>query len=319
MAEILSLLIKTNPNIVGFILNGDEFKLTQFADDTTLILDGTQHSLQSALNTIEIFGNFSGLRMNKEKTKVVWLGKKKLSKDKLNVSEQLDWGKSEFTLLGIDFSTNIKAMSDINYGSAVQKIKAEIRKWESRALTPLGKITVIKTLLLSKIIHLLTSLPTHKSMLDEINRMFYQFLWSKKPDKISRQSICMDFCDGGLKMINIYDFEKSLKVGWIRKIIFDQKSQWYKLLTNICGSLDNLLIMGGEWCCVLSKKVKNNFWADVFESWQLLTKKLNISTEQEIAEYCIWNNYNISREKLYFSKWFKKGIHLVGDIIDING
>ena len=56
-AEVLSLLRKTNPNIIGFIVNGYEFKVTQFAEDTTLILDGTQHSLQSALNTIEIFGN----------------------------------------------------------------------------------------------------------------------------------------------------------------------------------------------------------------------------------------------------------------------
>ena len=102
-ADVLSLLIKTNPNIIGFAVNGQEFTLTQFADDTTLILDGTQHSLQSALNTIEIFGHFSGLKMNKEKTKVIWIGKKRLSKDKLSVTECLDWGKSEFNLLGIDF------------------------------------------------------------------------------------------------------------------------------------------------------------------------------------------------------------------------
>ena len=40
---------KNKPKIIGFAVNGQEFKLTKFADDTTLILDGTQHSLQSAL------------------------------------------------------------------------------------------------------------------------------------------------------------------------------------------------------------------------------------------------------------------------------
>ena len=43
------------------------YKLTQFADDTTLILDGSVSSLQAALNTLEIFGNFSGLQMNRAK------------------------------------------------------------------------------------------------------------------------------------------------------------------------------------------------------------------------------------------------------------
>ena len=55
--------------IIGITSKGKEFKLTQFADDTTLLLDGSERSLQSALNTLEIFGTFSGLKINKEKTK----------------------------------------------------------------------------------------------------------------------------------------------------------------------------------------------------------------------------------------------------------
>ena len=61
-AEILALLIRFNPKILGILLEGIEFKLTQFADDTTLILDGSQHSLQAALNILEIFGSLSGLK-----------------------------------------------------------------------------------------------------------------------------------------------------------------------------------------------------------------------------------------------------------------
>ena len=44
-------MILENPDIVGIIIGENEFKLVQFADDTTLILGGTLHSLQSALNT----------------------------------------------------------------------------------------------------------------------------------------------------------------------------------------------------------------------------------------------------------------------------
>ena len=90
-------------------------------DDTTLILDGRQHSLQSALNTLEIYGNLSGLKMNKEKTKVIWIGRKRQSKDKLNVSTNLEWGCSKFTLLGIEFSTNLSEMMELNYTKSLQK------------------------------------------------------------------------------------------------------------------------------------------------------------------------------------------------------
>ena len=52
------------------------YKLTQFADDTTIILDGTSKSLQATLNILEIFGEISGLKMNSEKTKLIWIGSK---------------------------------------------------------------------------------------------------------------------------------------------------------------------------------------------------------------------------------------------------
>ena len=56
--QILNYLINKNPDIKGINIGSKEFRLTQFADDTTLILDGSQCSLQVALNTIEVFGSY---------------------------------------------------------------------------------------------------------------------------------------------------------------------------------------------------------------------------------------------------------------------
>ena len=56
-AQILTILIIHNPQIRGIFINGVEFKITQYADDTTLFLDGSQDSLLAALNTLETFLN----------------------------------------------------------------------------------------------------------------------------------------------------------------------------------------------------------------------------------------------------------------------
>ena len=45
-------------------VNSMEIKISQYADDTTLILNGTQESLSAALDTIDSFGIWSGLRLN---------------------------------------------------------------------------------------------------------------------------------------------------------------------------------------------------------------------------------------------------------------
>ena len=47
----------------------------QYADDTTLILDGSEESLLESLKIIDYFGNISGLRLNSKKTEALWISK----------------------------------------------------------------------------------------------------------------------------------------------------------------------------------------------------------------------------------------------------
>ena len=137
--------------MVGILIDGIEFKITQFADDTTLILDGSQHSLQAALNILEIFGNMSGLRMNKDKTKMIWIGRKRFCQEKFITSANLNWDDTDFTLLGLRFSTDLSKIPEMNYRQTLQNIKQDIRKWSSRYLSPFGRITVVKTNIFVKI------------------------------------------------------------------------------------------------------------------------------------------------------------------------
>ena len=171
-AEVLTLLILNNDRIRGIRIKNLEFKCTQFADDTTLILDGTSDSLESALNTLEIFGSISGLKINTDKTKIVWIGKKKYSKEKL-IPKKFQWDETEFTLLGLKFSVDLSKMVQINYSAKMVEIKESIKHWNKRLLTPLGKVTVIKTFLLSKLNHIFLSLPNpDPTYLKELNEYF---------------------------------------------------------------------------------------------------------------------------------------------------
>ena len=61
--------------IKGIEINGIDFKLSQYADDTTLILDGSEESFLESVILIETFGNISGLRLNIKKTGGKFAGK----------------------------------------------------------------------------------------------------------------------------------------------------------------------------------------------------------------------------------------------------
>ena len=164
--------------------------------------------------------------MNREKTKVIWIGRKKHSKDKLKVSVNLDWGKSEFVLLGITFNVDLAKMPETNLNSALNKAETQLKIWKVRRLTPIGKITVLKSLILSKFIHIFLVLPVPENFIRKLNTLFFQFLWNNKPDKIKRATICGNYSKGGLKMVNVYQFIKSFKITWIRRIFFQTDCQW---------------------------------------------------------------------------------------------
>lgn len=56
-AEILALLLKNNRNIKGMMLNRFGFVLSQYADDTPLMLDGTERSLYNTFKVLKFYAN----------------------------------------------------------------------------------------------------------------------------------------------------------------------------------------------------------------------------------------------------------------------
>ena len=68
--KLLALKIHQSPNCRGIRLQNNKVRILQFADDATIIINGTD-SLKSHLQTIEVFGAISGLKLNK-KTKAMW-------------------------------------------------------------------------------------------------------------------------------------------------------------------------------------------------------------------------------------------------------
>ena len=78
-----------------------------------------------------------------------WIGKKKYCKARTACGKSLNWDSSNFTLLEITFHFNLSTILQINYGNALLKIDNTIGAWKKSCLTPLGKITLIKSLILS--------------------------------------------------------------------------------------------------------------------------------------------------------------------------
>ena len=127
-----------------------EHRLSQFADDTSLILDGSEKSLNEALLELDWYAKLSGLNINFTKTQVVWIGSKKYSNDTLGQHRNLSWGKISFKLLGINFKIDLDKIVNINYNERILQIKKLIKIWSKRTacnllIRPYSYVYKIKT------------------------------------------------------------------------------------------------------------------------------------------------------------------------------
>ena len=317
VVEILSLIIENDTSIKGITIGSQTYKLTQFADDTTILLDGNTSSLGAALNILEVFGSLSGLIVNAEKTKMVWIGSKRFSKDQLNVPAKLKWGNSNFTLLGIEFSTNMQDIPNINYSKPMTSANQVLSSWKYRSLTPFGKITVLKTLVLSKFNHLFASIISPQNFWNELNEMVFRHLWDGKPEKINQKRVCQDYLHGGMRMVDIFNFEKSLKLSWLKQLNIDNKKPWLLLLQESIHSFQKLYTLGPEWSLSFIPNL-NPFWQTIFKYWVEFCRNNHAYSFEDILQSSIWYNKEMATENLFYPTWYKRGIHIVGDLVDEN-
>ena len=148
--------------------------------------------------------------------------------------------------------------------------------------------------------------------------MFYNYLWNGKPDKVKRDTICKDYSEGGLKMINIFNFEKAQKLKWLKYNVLQMKQDGCSLIDIELQNLKNITVLGGERILKYQKTL-NPFWKVVLSYWKDFCVSQQIVSNNDIACSAIWFNRWLNTEGIFYANWSKKGINFINDIIDTNG
>ena len=82
-------------------------------------------------------------------------------------------------MLGLDYSVNLHEMVSLNYDKQLVKIKALLKSWSKRNMTPIvGGNCVFKSLVISQLNHLITTLPNPgENCIQKLNTLMFNFIW----------------------------------------------------------------------------------------------------------------------------------------------
>ena len=170
-------------------------------------------------------------------------------------------------------------------------------------LTPYGKITIIKSLLISKVTHDLLSLPSLSlTTFNLLEDMFKKFLWNNKIPKF-RKDIIENLTNlGGLKMVNLRTFDMSLKLSWI-KIISLQREGWAEFPIQM--GIHKIIEYGDLYAKRIINKISNKFSKNLVEGIIQFMGKFKIKNTIQLQWMPLWYNSNLNFE--YRKDWERKG------------
>ena len=98
-------------------------------------------------------------------------------------------------------------MFHINFDKRISEIERIISMYSKFILSLIGRVTVIKTLMLPKIVYILTVLPTPPSnIFYVIEKRLKDFLWKNGNVRICNKQLENEIGEGGLKLTNIMGF-----------------------------------------------------------------------------------------------------------------
>ena len=140
--ELLARFIKRDNLIKGISIGEKEIKISMYADDTTVFvrdLDSVTH----LLNMLEKFASISGLQINTSKTEALWLG---LWKNRQFTPFNFNYPQDPICTLGVFF------LLQLNFDDKLRNMERVFNAWKCRKLTLIGRINIVKTLALSKLI-----------------------------------------------------------------------------------------------------------------------------------------------------------------------
>ena len=151
----------------------------------------------------------------------------------------------------------------------------------------------------------------------------------KASEKVKRKVVETSFEDGGIRMINLIDFQEYLNLQWVGKLFYATDEDNWKQVPfwhlEKLGNRDNIFNINcnsSEIIGIDQISNINNFWKEVWTTYvnrKRLTKQAEVN-ETKFGLQNLFNNHLVKYKNriTFFQQWIRQGLVQVKDIIHPN-
>ena len=188
--------------------------------------------------TLQLVSKFSNLQVNNDKTEIFAIDRHFL--DQSNFPQKI---QTSIKILGIYFDYNICSRRKTNFEPILKSIRDILNTWRWRGLTLLGRIQIVKSFTIPKVLSKAVLIAATEDLIQKINSLIYRFI-CKGNNKIKHAALINDIEDGSLKMLGIQLMILAQRVMVLKRFADrENKGSWKITLSYFLSEVGGELIL----------------------------------------------------------------------------